>query len=142
MKTWILALIMMMGFTATAQHGERHHEKLKPEQRVELQVKKMTLKLDLDEKQQKEIKMLLTEKSKKHEKLRKQHKANKEAGKKLTADERFAMKSKRLDEQIVMKKEMKKILTPKQFEKFEKMKMHKERKITKKHKKLKKHQER
>ena len=49
-----------------------------------------------------------------------QHKADKAAGKKPTADERFAMKSKMLDEKIAMKAEMKKILTAEQFDKWEK----------------------
>jgi len=53
-----------------------------------------------------------------------------DSGKKPTADERFAMQSKRLDEQMATKERVKKILTPEQFEKWEKakQKMHHQRK--------------
>ena len=140
MRTWILATVMIIGLSAVAQPGnKRRGENLTPEQRVELQVKKMTLGLDLNEKQQQEVKKLLTEKSKEREKVMAKHKAQKEKGKKLTADERFAMQSNMLDEQIEMKREMKKILTPEQFEKFEAMHAKRQEKITKRSKNLKKH---
>jgi hypothetical protein len=45
-------------------------------------------------------------------------KAMREKAVKPTTDERFTMKIKMLDEQIVMKKRMEKILNPKQFEKW------------------------
>ena len=51
MRTWILAAIMLVGLSAAAQPGDRQRERLTPEQRVELQVKRMTLELDLNDKQ-------------------------------------------------------------------------------------------
>lgn len=122
MKTWILGAMMMAGVIATAQEKKERPEHLKPEQRVELHVKQMDLALDLTDKQQKDIEKLFLERAKKSEQLKATHKANKDAGKKLTADEKFAMKSKRLDEQIAMKTEMKKILNAEQFTKWENMK--------------------
>ncbi|MFP9098799.1 hypothetical protein ACLI09_07085 [Flavobacterium sp. RHBU_24] len=132
MKTWILAMMMITGVAMNAQHGERkmdrmaqakeRHEKLTPEQRTELKAKQLTLALGLDDKQQKEVKKLILERENSRQQLIAQHKANKEDGKQLTADERFAAKSKMLDGQIAMQREMKKILTPEQFTKFEKMK--------------------
>lgn len=139
MRTWILAAVMFVGLSAMAQRGDRDMENFTPEQRVELQVKKMTLELDLNDKQQHEVKKLLTERSKDREKVMAEHKARKEEGKKLTADERFAMKNDMLNEQIEMKKEMKKILTSEQFEKFEAMHEKRQEKITKRSKNLKKH---
>ncbi|AXG72866.1 hypothetical protein DVK85_00915 [Flavobacterium arcticum] len=140
MRTWILAAVMMMGLSAIAQPGDsRREKKLTPEQRVELQTKKMTLELDLTEKQQKEVKQLLTKKSNDREELMEERKAKKEEGERLTSDERFAMQSTMLDEKIAMKKEMKKILTPEQFEKFEEIGEKKQEKITKRSKNLKKH---
>ncbi|NDI98393.1 hypothetical protein GWA97_04845 [Flavobacterium sp. LaA7.5] len=138
MKTWILATVMMIGLSAMAQPGDRNRERLTPEQRVELQVKKMTLELDLNDKQQQEVKQLLTKKSKEREEAIAQHKAKKEKGEKLTADERYAMQSNRLDEQIEMKGEMKKILTPEQYEKFEAKQVKRQEKITKRGENLKK----
>ena len=122
MKTWILAAAMVLGMSMSAQEKGPRPEPLKPEQRAELQVKKMTLALDLNDKQQKDLKELFIAKGKEREAARAQMKAKKEAGAKMTADERFAMQSKRLDEQIAMKKELKKILTADQYAKLEVMK--------------------
>lgn len=138
MKTWILAAVMMMGVTVMAQHGERRHEPLKPEQKAELASKKMTLTLNLNSKQQNDVQKLFLEKAKKAEAARAQRKADKAAGKKPTADERFAMMNRRLDEQIATKAEMKKVLTAEQFTKWENMKKERHTKITNRHKNFKK----
>ena len=79
MKTWILAMTMMMGLALNAQEKRERPEPLTTEQRTELQVKRMTLALDLNEQQQKEVSKLLLEKGKQKEALRKQHMANKKS---------------------------------------------------------------
>lgn len=142
MKMWILAMAMMVGVGANAQNRKEHHEPLKPEQRAELQAKKMTLALDLNQKQQKDVQELLIEKGKQRAEFRRQHMAERHAGKKLTADERFAMKNKMLDDRIAMRTEMKKILTPEQFSKLEKMKKERHHELRKKEKKYKNHNRR
>ena len=121
MKKLILAMALVMTTLTFAQDrkGRGAGEKLTPEQQTELQVKRMTLELDLDEKQQKEIKTILVEQSKKRETKLAEMKAKKEKGEKPTADERFAMKNEMLDNQIAMKARMKKILKPEQFTKWE-----------------------
>lgn len=121
MKMWILAMAMAVSVGASAQDRKEHHEPLKPEQRAELQSKRMTLALDLNEKQQKDMQQLLLEKGKQRSEFRRQHMAERKAGKELTADERFDRKNKILDDRIAMKAEMKKILTPEQFGKLEKI---------------------
>lgn len=145
MKTWILAIMLMMGFAMNAQPGEKKHhgrkhqmENFTPEQRAELQVKKMTLSLDLTDKQQAEIKAFLVEKGKEKDKAMTALKANREAGKKPTSDERFAMKNKMLDEKIAMKAFLKKTLDAKQLAKLESMKLEKREKITNREKNFKK----
>lgn len=130
MKTWILAMAMMVAVGVNAQDKKERPEPLKPEQRVELQVKKMTLALDLNSEQQKNIEKLLLDKSKERQLAREHYKTQKQAGKKLTSDERFAMRSKMLDDKIAMKSAMKNILTKEQFEKFDKMKKKKHHKMT------------
>lgn len=143
MRMFVLAIAMMMGLGATAQHrGEKRGEPLNPEQRAEMQTKKMTLALELNDKQQADVKKLLTEKGKERQKEMEKHKADKEAGKKPTKEERAAFAMKRLDNQLAMQSEMKKILTPAQFEKFKKMREERERKITNKRKNFKKDNER
>lgn len=138
MRTLILAAVMMMGVTMSAQQKDVKREPLKPEQRAELASKKLALELNLNEKQQKDVQKLFLEKSKKAEQAKAQRKADKEAGKKPNADERYAMMNKRLDSQIAMKAEMKKILTAEQFTKWETMKKGNHGKITKGRKNFKK----
>ena len=79
----------------------------------------MTLDLDLNAKQQEQMKQIIAEQSSKREAMKAKQKENKQ---KPTADELFAMKNKMLDEQIVMKNKMKTILSPEQFEKWNSMK--------------------
>ena len=113
----------MAGMTIMAQPRNNNHqrngmEQFTPEQRSELQVKKLTLELDLNESQQRDIKAFIADKNTKMETRKTAMKAMKEKGTKPTSDERFAMKSKMLDEQIATKKRMQKILNEKQFEKW------------------------
>jgi len=150
MKTWILAMAMMVVMVVNAQRGNRqfddakgfdkeHRDNFTPEQRTELKVKKLTLDLDLTDKQQKDLQKLMLAAETQRAQFMAQHKADREAGKKLTDDEKFALKTKRLDDQIAMKREVKKILTTEQLAKFEKVQEERHEKITKEDKKLKKH---
>ena len=119
MKKMILAIALVATTLTFAQDRKQGREKLTPEQQTELQVKKMTLDLDLDAKQQKEIKTILLEQAKKREAKMAEMKAKREKGEKPSADEKFAMKNKMLDNQIENKAQMKKILKPEQFAKWE-----------------------
>ena len=123
MKKLILAIVLAITSLSFAQDrkGQERNESFTPEQQTELHVKRMTLNLDLDDKQQKEIKTLLLEQAKKREAKKAEMMAKREKGEKPTSDEKFAMKSKMLDEQIAMKAKMKKILKPEQFKKWEEM---------------------
>jgi hypothetical protein len=137
MKTWILAMAMIMGVAANAQEKRERREHFKPEQRAELQAKKMTLALDLNDKQQKEVEKLFVEKNKERQLAKENYKAQRKAGKKLTTDEKFAMRSRMLDDRIAMKSEMKKILTQEQLDKLSKMKKGNHHKLTKRNKNFK-----
>ena len=132
MKKLILAIALVATTLTFAQDRKARGEKLTPEQQTELKVKRMTLELDLDEKQQKEIKTILVEQSKKRETKLAEMKAKKEKGEKPTADERFAMKNEMLDNQIAMKARMKKILKPEQFTKWEEKQADRKERIEKK----------
>jgi protein CpxP len=127
MKKLMVMALLMVGITIFAQERNRKQqgnqmEQFTPEQRSELQVKKLTLELDLNESQQRDIKAFIADKNTKMEAHRTAMKAMKEKGTKPTSDERFAMKSKMLDEQIATKKRMEKILNPKQLEKWNDLK--------------------
>ena len=118
-----LALITSLSFTGIAQEKEPEKrdgtEKLSPEQRNALQLKSMTLNLDLTASQQKEIAPIIAEQTTKMDVKRSEMKARKETKKPLTANEKFEMKNKSLDNQIEMKAKMKKILNADQMQKWE-----------------------
>ena len=145
-----MAILVMAAISVTAQDhtmkGKRGDMKnLTPEQMATLQTKKMTLALDLNESQQSKIKSILTADAKTRKSKMEAYKARKEEGKKeMTAEEKYALQNERLDYQIARKKEMKSILTPEQFEKYEKMSHrkgmqgHKKEKVVEKENALKK----
>lgn len=103
MKKLILTTTLFVSTLTFAQEGKKSGEKLTQEQQTELQVKNMTLQLDLDEKQQKEIKSILVEQNKKREAKIAALKKRKEKGDTLSADEKFAIKNEMLDDQIEKK---------------------------------------
>lgn len=120
--TFLMAGMAIIAQPRINKHQGNGMEQFTPEQRTELQVKKLTLELDLNESQQKDIKAFIADKNTKMEAHKTAMKAMKEKGTKPTTDERFAMKSKMLDEQIAAKKRMQKILNEKQFEKWNALK--------------------
>jgi Spy/CpxP family protein refolding chaperone len=127
MKKLFIAALLVVGMTSFAQEKKARPERAKmeqmtPEQRNQLHLKKMTLELDLNASQQKEMSKIIAEQSAKREAKMAERKATKDSVKKLTSDEIFAKKSKMLDEQIVMKERVKKILTPEQYKKWDDMK--------------------
>jgi hypothetical protein len=127
MKKIILMTLLMVGMTVFAQERNKRQygnemEQFTPEQRNQLMLKKLTLELDLNESQQKDMSGIIVEMNSKREAQRTAMMARKDKKVKPTNDERFAMKMKMLDEQIAMKKRMQKILNPKQFEKWESLK--------------------
>lgn len=137
MKKLFLAALLSISMIAVAQKREqRGDDQLTVEQRTELKVKKMTLELDLNAKQQKELTALYLEEGKKMEGKRAEMKSKKEKEEKPSKEERFEMKNKRLDNQIETKAKLKKILTPEQMEKFEKMKEDKPNKMQKRERKM------
>ena len=101
MKKLIVAALLVVGLTTYAQEKEGRRagkEKLTSEQKVNLHVKKMTKDLDLNEKQTKDVRALVTKQVEKREDIKAQIQAEKEA---VTV-------------------EMKKILTAEQYAKWEK----------------------
>ena len=128
MKKLFIVALLVVGMTSFAQERKARPERAKmeqmtPEQRNQLHLKKMTLELDLNASQQKEMSKIIGEQSTKREARMAERKANKDSVKKqLTSDELFAKKSQMLDEQIVMKERMKKILSADQYKKWDEMK--------------------
>jgi protein CpxP len=124
MKKLVVALLFIVGITAMAQEKEMKRPNgdkfasLTPEQKVEFQVKKMSKDLNLNEKQIKEMKALVTKEVEKREAIKAEMRA-------LQAKQRIEMKAKMDEEYAAMSNEMRKILTSEQYTKWEKI--HEER---------------
>jgi hypothetical protein len=139
-----LALVSIQGFAQEERKERPNREEraqrmsnLTPEEAANLRTKKMTLHLDLNEAQQKEIYAINLENATKRKEMMDTFKAKKESGnmEKPSEEQRLAMKNAKLDHQIAMKAKMKKILNKEQFDKWEKY----QAKMTQKASGMKKH---
>lgn len=121
MKKLVGLTVMIMFFSLTiAAQGQRQNKRANytPEQIATLQSKKLALRLDLNEEQQKEVKKMMLKSAEERQKLRASFQKNKQDGTGFTRDERFERENMRLTRQQDHKAEMKKILTKEQFEKW------------------------
>ena len=145
MKNLASILILVFAFTVKVQAQKKGKQnergpKLTVEQNTNLAVKKMTLGLDLSEKQQSQIKPLINSQAAARKVTMESRKENRATNKKPSADEIYAMKSAQLDNQIAFKNKLRNILNKEQFEKFEQMKNNRKekgRKIIMRKKKIK-----
>lgn len=122
MKKIIAMALLVISFTSFAQEKNRGENRLSPEQQTELQIKKMTLDLDLNASQQSQIKPILLENNRQKEERFKKVQTSRKNNTRLSQDERFKIKDEMLDSQIALKSKMKSILSAEQFAKWEKMK--------------------
>src|SRR6056297_1770240 len=124
MKKLALFAILLSGVVLTAQRSEGKRQgmrDLSPDQIATLQTKKMTLALDLDQKQQTEVQSIILANATERKNKMEERKAEKQEGNRPSKEERYAIQNERLDHMIAQKAAMKKILTQAQFEKWEKM---------------------
>ena len=130
MKTWILLALFSTSLLMAQQGKQRQSQNREPltlEQRTDVQVKRMTLDLNLTEKQQEDVKVLLLENAKQREGHLKSRREKLGNESNLTAEQRYQMQLAAIDHQIEMKESMKKILDEKQFEKWEQNQMQQRR---------------
>lgn len=128
MKKVFLIALLVVGITTFAQGKKERRfngDKLTKEQKVDFQVKRMTKDLALNEKQAKEIEVLVAKEVDKREAKRAKMKEEK-------AQERNEMRAEMEANQAEMRAEMKKILTPEQFSKWEKNREEKKEKMKEK----------
>lgn len=123
MKNLLVIVFVLFALSSYAQEKAAKEESNKteqmtPEQKSQLQLKKMILELDLNEKQQKELRPIIAEMNAKQETHKAEMKTLQEKGEKPTANQRFEMQNKKLDNTIEMKNRISKILTPEQMEKW------------------------
>ncbi|MDC9722905.1 MAG: hypothetical protein PSN34_09030 [Urechidicola sp.] len=108
MKKLVIALIVLMTFSTQAQKKMN----LTAEQAATLQTKEMTLRLELNEQQQKKVYALAKERAEKREIMREEKQDRKD----MSQEQRYEAKLARLDSQIEMQGKMKNILNEKQFD--------------------------
>lgn len=125
MRKIMIAAVMLVSLAAFAQRGEEPSRRemaknLTSEEIATLQTKKITLALALDDAQAKKVYPLMLGQAQDRKQLQ-EARNDREKGTKLTEEQRYEMTNKRLDKQIAMQNQMKKILTEEQFEKFTKM---------------------
>lgn len=113
MKNVFLAVLFVLSLTTVAQVKQTRSERLTPEEKIDLQVKRMTKDLGLNEKQVAEVRAIVTKQVQHREEMKAELKATKEK-------QRKEMKGKIEREQEAIKTEYKKILTPEQFAQWEK----------------------
>ena len=116
MKKVIVAALLIVGLTVFAQEKEgtsAGREKLTSEEKINFQVKKLIKDLDLNEKQAKDVRALVTKEVGKREVKRIKMKE-------LQTKKREEMKAQREAEQATLSAEMKKIVTAEQYAKWEK----------------------
>lgn len=129
MKKILLIALAIVSLQVTAQ--ERHHGKhdkmqafkdMTAEEVATLHTKKMTLHLDLNDKQQKEIYAINLKNAENRKAFMEKRQAAKDNGtmQKPSKEERVKMMNAKLDHQIEMKNKMKSILNEEQFAKWEK----------------------
>ncbi|MDG5489947.1 hypothetical protein [Psychroserpens sp. SPM9] len=137
-----LAFVTLQGVAQDKKRGDRDGKRdmakdMSAEDIATLGSKKLTLALDLSEKQQAQVKEVLLEQAtaRKEKMEERQKEKEKEDAKKPSKEERVKMMNARLDDQIAMKKKMKSILTAEQFEKWETMQAKRHSNSKGKHKK-------
>ena len=131
----LVSIILLFSMTMDAQERKERKRKgsdLSTEQTATLKTKKMTMFLDLNQQQQKEVYNLLKEQGDLRQSKRAEFREKRKEGVELTSDEKFQMQNAQLDQQIKNKAIMKNILSKDQFEKFEKANMRKRQAMHKK----------
>ena len=130
MKNVPIVIMLLCSISLFAQRpelGKGDHKKhqieemhsFTPEQHAELESKRLTLLLDLNESQQQAIKNL----SLKNTAKRKEQRVDPETREKMTSEALYQLQLTKLDTKIAHKSELKSILTKDQFAKWEKINM-------------------
>lgn len=115
MKKLLTILIALVTLTISAQEQKNHkrtHQEFTPEQRAELQTKRMILQLDLTADQQKKVQQLFLENA--------QNRPAKSADKpEFSKNRSYSDINAKMDRQIATKQKMKEILSEEQYAKWE-----------------------
>lgn len=123
MKTNIASILFVLcvTFSLTAQPNrhQRPEHNFSIEQKTTLLLKKMTLSLELSDKQQQKMRPLVAEMVSNKEEMMTAVKANMGKRPELSSEEAYAKMIEKLDYQIAFQKKVKSILDDDQFEKYQ-----------------------
>ena len=124
MKKLILVLAIMASLVSFAQERGGRGQ-FKSEQDVEAHLKRMSADLNLTDKQQSEVKLILMEQFNKRKQIREEMKKEKEAGTQISDEKKAEMKKHMIDEQLEMKTKLKKVLSEEQMKKLSELRKQK-----------------
>lgn len=113
MKKLAIISLFLLPLGIIAQPGEKMRKMPSPE----VQAKRMTLALDLTDKQENQIVTILED----QRKAREMNKMTREERRELSQEKREELHVEMLDRRIAMKREMKSILNDEQYNRWEKM---------------------
>jgi len=118
----ILLITFLATFSLHAQQRPGQGRGLNPEEIANVQAKKTTLALALNQTQQEKVYAIFLEQAKKREEVRSEREKMKAEDTRPSKEMRLKMTNVRLDSQIALQNQMKNVLTAEQFEKWQKMK--------------------
>ncbi|WP_051590658.1 Spy/CpxP family protein refolding chaperone [Flavobacterium daejeonense] len=119
MKKLIIAALLVVSVSTFAQEKQERSQRgdmrnMTPEQRAERRVERMTKDLNLDAKQQEQLKQMYANEAKEREAMMADMKNKKDKSKEKAGDQRKGMQ----DRMKASEEKMKTILTPEQFTKW------------------------
>ncbi|MBP6372880.1 MAG: hypothetical protein KA325_00550 [Flavobacterium sp.] len=122
MKKMLLATVLLLTAVGFAQERRSKTNDLSPEKRVEIQVSRMKIELDLNDNQTAEIRKIMTEQHQKAALKRAERAVKKDSLHKLDPAARQQLKKNREAQEQAHEAQMKKILTAAQFETWKQIK--------------------
>ncbi|MFZ4435873.1 MAG: hypothetical protein ACOYOR_05140 [Flavobacterium psychrophilum] len=128
MKKTLLIAILLLTLGTFAQEKRKKGNNLPPEKRVELQVARLKIELDLTEKQTADLRKVINEHQQNGAKQRAEMGSKKDSLHKPSPAQREQMKKSRANDKKVFEEQLKKILTPAQFETWQQNKEARENK--------------
>jgi hypothetical protein len=116
MKKLVVVAVLLLSVVAFAQEKRKKGPEMSPEKKVELQLARLKIELDLSEKQTADLRNVINEHQQKRAKLRAEFGAKKDSLDKPSPAQREQMKKIKAEDKKAFEEHLKKILTPTQFE--------------------------
>ena len=131
MKKLFIAALLMVGMTSFAQEAKPMsvNQAMTSEQRSDMQMKRLTVELNLEANQQKEMQIILNEGTTKRAEMTKELDATRPTSTQKAADVREKRKILLNEYDNSEKAKLQKILPPEQFSKYEKIRLEREEKM-------------